>query len=215
MASKHLLFLFIPAILIGAFGLFIQIIRYEPLYPKETAGKSASADIPIFDDDPIIGSRRAGITLIAFEDFGCASCREQHRLFTELLARYPNKVKIVWKGLPVTRFPIPSDTAHQYAFCAREAGKFDAFAAAVFEETDSLDDAPLRRIARDAGMDEKKLDSCLASPRPAAYLERSKALAEALQIQSVPAVFLAGMQIDPPNRLEGWAALLNLEASTP
>lgn len=214
MSKKIWLFLFLPAIAIALFGLFVQIIRYEPLYPKETAVAGENADIPIFDEDPILGSRRAGITLIAFEDFGCAACRDQHRLFTELIVRYPGKIKIIWKGLPVTRFPVPSDMAHRYAFCANEAGRFEAFAAAVFEEPDALNDTALLRIATTVGLDEKKLRSCLASPRPDAYIQRIEALAEALQIQSVPAVFMGGAQIDPPTSVAGWAALLKLE-STP
>lgn len=207
-----MLLIFIPAILVGAFGLFVQIIRYEPLYPKdapEAPAPAAEAVIPIFDNDPILGSKRAPVTLIAFEDFGCAQCRAQFLTLQELMRQYPEKIKIVWKALSATRFPIPSETSHAYAFCANEEGKFEAFAAGVFSAIDIREET-LAAAGNSAGLDAQRLASCLASSRPQAYKERIETLAEAFNIQAVPAIFLDGRQIDPPKHLDAWVTLLEL-----
>src|SRR3989338_11569161 len=106
--TRHILFIFLPAVIIAAFALFIRLLQYEPLFPKEdntVAEEPQALQIPIFPDDPIMGDKKAAITLIAFEDLGCAACAEQDDLFRQLLEKYPSKIKIIWKPLPVTFIP--------------------------------------------------------------------------------------------------------------
>lgn len=214
MNSRKLVLIFLPALFIGAFGLFIQILRYEPLYPKASGLPRAQADIPIFDEDPILGSRRASMTIIVFGDLGCDTCRNQFILLQEMIERYPKQVKVIWKNISVTRFPISSEATHAYAYCAQAQEKFTAFTEAFFSE-DPFREEILSIAAREADVKEKDLASCLASGRPQAYGARTEALAKALNIQEVPAIFLQGAQIPSPNSLEQWITVLNLEPTTP
>src|SRR3989338_6953802 len=100
--TSHLLAIFIPALLVVGFTLFIQVLRYEPLYPTQAPaaagddGAVAEVHVPIAADDPILGDRSAPITLIAFEDFGCEACNQQHTLFAELLKKNTGRGKIIW-----------------------------------------------------------------------------------------------------------------------
>ncbi|MEK7084106.1 MAG: thioredoxin domain-containing protein, partial [Patescibacteria group bacterium] len=124
--TRHIIFIFLPAILIAGFALFIQIVQYRSANEAENP-ETASIQIPVFPDDPILGDKKAGITVIAFEDFGCPGCKDQSDIFNELLDKYPGKIKIIWKGLPVTRFPFSTRRTNEYAFCANRQGKFSAF----------------------------------------------------------------------------------------
>ena len=183
--THHIILIFIPAILLVGITLFIRIIQYQSLYQKDTqvvTNNENNLPIPIFSDDAIIGDKRAPITLIAFEDLGCEACAAQNILFDELLAKYPKKVKIIWKGLPVTRFPVATDQAHEYAYCAALQNKFVPFKQQVYANNSNLTPAIVEQMAVEAGVNIDKVETCIATGAPQQYIENTKQLAKILQI---------------------------------
>ena len=209
--TKHIILLLIPAILLAAFGFFIRVVQYEPLYPQVPATTESPPIIPITSEDPILGNPRASTTLIIFEDFACDHCKDLHHDLDTLLQQYPNKIKIVVKGLPVARFPYRTEPAHEYGYCARAQGKYDAFARLAFANNSALSSATLERIANEASLDKTKLADCLAGDKPKNYRDTVATLAEGLHIASVPAIFLNNVQINPPDTVEGWKEVLELK----
>ncbi|MFA4830592.1 MAG: DsbA family protein [Patescibacteria group bacterium] len=214
--TRHILFILLPAILIVAFALFVRALQYEPLQPKKTEEKetvepkTAKLQIPISPDDPIMGGKKAPITLIAFEDLACGHCAEQDAIFKELLAKHPNKIKIIWKPLPVIFLPYPSGTAHKYAFCANKQNKFEEFKTIAFSNQMELSPNILSAIAEQINLNPEILQSCLESGEVASYLETTKQLGIALNIQSVPAIFFNNVQIENQTTVTGWKTLLQL-----
>jgi len=65
---KKILLIFIPAILVVSFGFFIEIIKYQPLFPKVKPQDNTPQQfiIPLYPQDPIIGNAKSPITIIAF-----------------------------------------------------------------------------------------------------------------------------------------------------
>lgn len=212
MKIKYLLAIFIPAILIAALALFVRFIQYEPQTPAETETLTTNTgvQIPIYPDDPVLGSKKAPISIIAFEDFGCDGCRTQSALINSMMQKYPNKIKVIWKGLVVTKFPVPTDLAHQYGFCANKQGKFNEFSQLAFANGNNLTQTILDAIAKEIKLDDKDLAECLNSGAVASYMSKNEQLGMALNIQSVPTFFLNNKQINPPQILEGWEAVLGL-----
>lgn len=211
--SRQLYAIFIPAILMVGLGLFIRITQFSKLKASEQAGYDTAqnpVEIPILPTDPILGFAESPITIVAFEDFACDGCRIQAGFFQQLLQTYPKKIKIVWKGLPVVRIPVSSEMAHTYGYCAQAQGKFSAFADHAFASGGSLTDDILHGIAQKIGLDEKRLTDCLVSPDPGTAIATTKQIATFLNIQSVPAIFVDNIQIQPPQFIEGWKSLLKL-----
>lgn len=203
--------LFTPVILIAAGLLWMRIVQFETSEDSKTDTLEQDiALIPIVQEDPVLGKKNARATLVVFEDYGCPACKQQSELLDTILTSYPNDVKIIWKGLPVTQFPYPSGEAHDYAYCAHKQDQFEAFKTYAFANADNLSPAILRSIATEIGLNEKKLTECLASPAPAAYREQTEQIARLLNIQSVPTVFLNNTQIETPPTIEGWQVLLEL-----
>lgn len=203
--------IFIPALVVAGLGLFIQVLRYEPLFPKKTATDPTEFSIPFLPTDPIIGLKRAGKTIVAFEDFGCHSCKQYDEILTQLVATHPSAVRIIWKGIPVTRFPYPSEPALKYAYCANAQKKFTEFKNQAFALNDQLSDTVLKQIAADIKLDPDDLAKCLAEPAIEDYLNQTKNLALMLNIQAVPTFFLDNKQIEGPQTVEGWELLLGLK----
>lgn len=214
--THKLLLIFLPAIIIAALTLFIRFIQYRPLVPKELAERAQNKttltglQIPIYSDDPIMGNKKATHTIIVFGDFGCEHCRTLSVTLDELLANYTDKVKIIWKGLVVTKFPYSTEAAHQYAFCANRQGKFTEFSNFAFTNYDKLTAQTLKSIATNIELNEKKLTECLTSVEITEYSQKNEMLGMALNIQTVPTIFLNNKQINPPADLEGWKAVLGL-----
>ncbi len=211
--TKHLLSIFVPALVIAGIALFVRIIQYQPLFPKidpEKIKNPAALIIPIFPDDIIIGDKKAPITLIAFEDLGCEACKAADATLNAVLAKYPGKLKIVWKGLPVAVFPYPTETAQKYAYCANKQKKFATFKDYAYANADNLSDETLDIILEKTEIDAVKLKECAATDATAQYLTRVKELAASLNIQSVPTFFLNNKQIPGSQSEDGWVSLLGL-----
>lgn len=214
MKIRQLLMIFIPALVLLVLFLFIRVVQYEPLNPtleQNTDQENIDTSvIPLFPEDPIIGDKKASASIVVFADFGCDQCKNEYALFQQILAEYPSKVKMIWKGLPVTKFPYDSTLSHSYAFCAHKQGKFPAFANIVFENNFSLNEENLNDIALAADLDVSRLQTCAQSQEPAQHMEKNKQIARLLNIQSVPTMFLNNKQIPNPQTVDEWKALLSL-----
>ncbi len=207
------MFIFIPATLLAAVFLFVRVVQYQPLFPKEDKTEnpeSKTLSVPIFPDDPILGNKKAGTGIVAFEDFGCEACKEQTAIFEELVNKYPGAIRIIWKGLPVTQFPYPTELAESYGYCANKQGMFDIFKTYAFSNSGNLSQTSLDIISEEIKLNKEKLTECLESPATANHITQTKQIARILNIQAVPAIFVNGKQIDPPKSLEGWETLLGL-----
>ncbi len=207
MNLKKMLLIFIPALLFLSFILFIEILHYEPQFPEK---KEVSKDftIPIMPDDPILGVKRAGKTIVTFGDFSCPNCQVYHEVFKQLLAKHPNAVRIVWKGLPVTSFPYPSEPAILTGYCAASQGKFAEFSELAFANRDNLSDIRVKELATTLELDQKDLASCLVSQEATTHLENNKAIAANLNIQAVPVFFINDIQANVQPTTEAWEEAL-------
>lgn len=214
MGPKKIYLIFIPAILLALIALIVRMVQYEPLFPDKTENETNTEDtlsiVPIFDEDIIIGSKRAPITLIAFEDLGCHSCNAQLALLTQLQQKYPNTIKIIWKTLSVTTFPYPSEKTNNYGYCAYDQGVFDAFKQFAFDHIDTMTDQILLDGVTTVGLNQKRLEKCLTSEALYYHIEKNKQLAHMLNIQSVPTFFFQNKQVATPETLSQWEALLQL-----
>ena len=211
MKTKQIILIFIPAISLAILVLFIRIIQYEPLMPKlDDQNKKMSNLVEIYPNDPILGYKKAGITIVAFQDFSCPACQSEIITFYKLIQKYPEKIKIIWKGLAITDFPFSTKLAHEYAYCMNEQDNFENFIQFAFANSDNLNELILSSIIKQDFVNEKKLSKCLKSGQAENYVNLIKNQALQLNIQSIPAVFINNAQIKPPSSLEGWEILLNL-----
>jgi protein-disulfide isomerase len=211
--TKKLLTVFVPAIALVAFALFIRVLQYEPLFPKEEnnpADTNGQFVIPIFPNDPILGDKKAPTTIIAFEDFSCPSCKQQSALLDTLLETYPGKFKIIWKGLPVSEYPYSSKLAHTYGYCAHAQEKFNEFRQLAFANSDNLSESILQKISESLDINTNKFSECLSSTNPQSYFANVEGVATILNIQSVPTFFIDNKQITTPKTETDWETILGL-----
>jgi protein-disulfide isomerase len=81
------------------------------------------AAVPIAGS-PFKGPEYAPVTIVKFEDYQCPFCKQVQPIFSELLSRYNDKIRLVHKDLPLEAIhPLARPTA-EAARCANEQDKF-------------------------------------------------------------------------------------------
>ncbi len=127
------------------------------------------------DDDPVLGSADAPVTIIEFSDFQCPYCRIfWSDALPQIKSEYIDKglARLVYRDLPLTS--IGHEMAQPYAEaaeCADDQGKFWEMHDKIFEEqakkgTDTITSitlADVKNWARDIGLDGEGFDQCLSS----------------------------------------------------
>jgi protein-disulfide isomerase len=214
LSTKQILLIFFPVVITLGVIFALEFYQYEPLYPNKSQIKQQKPEVnqlPVFQNDFILGNKSAPKTIITFEDLGCSACKNQYEIFQKLIKKYPNKIKVVWKPLTVKKIPVSSKDAHHYAFCLSKQEKFSKFAELAFANSNNLTQSVLESISKKINSNQSQLDSCLKSKQPETYLEKNKQLAKLMNVQSVPAIFINGKEEQEPKTLNGWESLLNLK----
>ena len=106
----------------------------------------------------VLGNPNAKVTVTKFTDFQWPYCARSVSLIDEVLAKYPNDVKVVIKNFPLGSHK-QARKAAQYALAAHKQGKYKEMYHKIFEDYRSLksnEDLP-KQIAAELGLDIAKL----------------------------------------------------------
>lgn len=171
-------------------------------YQEELESDAAKAELeekiknPVKIDvgeSPVKGPGEAKVTVIEFSDFECPYCREASDTLGELLKRYPKEVKLSFKHLPLP-FHTQATPAALASMAAHEQGKFWEYHDKLFEQQDQLGAPTFEKIAREIGLDIEKFKQDITSEEIKRKITEDEKLAEKLEIEGTPAIFVNGVQ---------------------
>lgn len=174
----------------------INAIQQYEQNARETAAAEAKKLLETRMDDlnndatsPFVGPKDAKVTVVEFFDYSCGYC---HRLFPELKAVIEANpdVKFVFK--PLTFLGDVSLAAAQASLAAGNQGKFIEVHNALFGSSDRLTKEKIRDIAEKQGVDMTKFDKDLNSASVVEGIAKTSELANAIQVNGVPALFVNG-----------------------
>lgn len=118
------------------------------------------------DDDPVMGSDSATVTLIEFTDYECPFCgRHYSETLVQIKQNYVDtgKVKYVVRDYPLSFHPAAQKAA-EATECADEQGKFWEMHDKLFETQGSWGSdhvATFKQYASDLGLNTSAFDTCL------------------------------------------------------
>jgi predicted DsbA family dithiol-disulfide isomerase/uncharacterized membrane protein len=151
----------------------------------------AAGEVP----DVIARERRPGIaTIVEFMDFQCPYCREQHQTMKQVVADYADRVRVVYKHVPLPNHRHAEDAARA-ACCAEEQEKEIAVADALFSSEDLTPEA-CARLAEQAGLDMQAYGECMASDRPDRRLSSDLEDARAIGLRGLPTFFVNDVRLE-------------------
>lgn len=138
----------------------------------------------VIGESPTTGSTQSNILLVEFSDFQCPYCAEAHKTLKELLAKYPDKVRLVYKNLPLISIHAEALPAATAAWAAYQQGKFWEYQDALFTNQKQLGKAIYLDIAKKLNLDLGKFKSDLTLATPA--ITKDIQLAEKLGVPGTP-----------------------------
>ena len=107
----------------------------------------------------VLGNPNAAVTITKFTDFQWPYCARSVSLIDDLLAKYPNDVKVVIKNFPLGSHK-QAKKAAQYALAAHKQGKYKEMYHTIFDNYKQLktnEDLPVQLAAEIGGLDIAKL----------------------------------------------------------
>ncbi len=152
------------------------------------------------DDDPMIGSPNAPVTIVEFSDFECPFCARFHQDTLPLIMQNyveTGAVNIVYRDFPIDRIHPNARMAHIASECADEQGMFWPYHDMLFEgqsEWNRLGPEELAgQMVTYAGalsLDVDAFASCLENPVINAEISADKAQGSQYGATGTPAFFI-------------------------
>ncbi|PWT88775.1 MAG: hypothetical protein C5B55_12530 [Blastocatellia bacterium] len=141
---------------------------------------------------PTKGARQPTLTIVEFSDFQCPYCRQVQPTLNALLDEYAQRVRVVFKYLPIESHA-NSHLAAEGAYCASEQERFWQFHDAIFASSEVSKNS-LELIATNLGLNLSKFSECSKSVRPQVAIAKDLENAKLLGIESTPS-FVIGDEI--------------------
>ena len=139
--------------------------------------------VPVVEEGRVIfGNKDAPITIVEFSDFQCPYCSRGYQTVKEVQKEYGDKVRIVFKHLPLDFHPMAMPASKYFeAIAMQDHKKAEKFHDGIFEDQKMLNqdgEKFLKNLAKKVGADMKKLEKDLNSEavqkRIAADMEEAK-----------------------------------------
>lgn len=159
-----------------------------------------------------IGTTTPQATIVEFGDFACPYSKESYLAIKQVLADYPDKVKIVWRDYLRNEDSIDLAVA---ARCAGAQGKFWEMHDKLFEDQENLttaDEARLNRLvalAVSLGMNDTEFATCLANRDDLAKIQKDYEDGNTLAIIGTPTWFVNNYPISGALTLNKFKELLS------
>ena len=153
------------------------------------------------DDDAVMGSGNAEVTIVEFSDFQCPFCRVfWSGAYQQIKKEYidTGKVRFVYRDYPLSFHPAAQVSA-EAAECAHEQGKFWEMHDKIFGEqakqgtgTVTYGVAELKTWASQIGLDSAKFNQCLDSGKYKSEVEKDLTDGSSYRVDGTPATFVNG-----------------------
>lgn len=168
-------------------------------------------DIPE-DDDYVLGSDSAQITIIEFSDYECPYCRKWHtEVFPQIREKYGDKVRFVYRDFPLYSIHPNAEPAAIAANCAGEQDKYWEFNELLFNGNKDLSPATYEAYAKDLGLNVDTFTSCQSEPGMKEEVTADYDFAANLGVRSTPTFFINGLAVVGAQPFEVFEQVIDME----
>lgn len=161
-------------------------------------------------NQPSVGPANARVTVVEFADLECPMCAETQKFIEhDLIPKYGNKIRIVFKEFPLVQIHHWALTAAIANECAYKLNPADflRYRSTIFAGQDMINAANVRSLLLDfgqrSGLNRLKLADCIDSKATLPRVEADMREGEKLGIMSTPTLFINGSPVVGynPNRV--------------
>ncbi len=172
----------------------VQAAPTAPTAPPTLAEQTPPAVVNVSaDDDPAWGPANAAVTVIEFSDFQCPYCARFHQQTeAQIRSTYGDKIRFVYRDLPLTSIHQFAQGAAEASECAYEQGKFWEYHDLLFDNQTALQVSDLKSYAGRLGLDQAQFDACVDSHKYADEVNKDAQDGAAAGVQGTPSFFING-----------------------
>ncbi|MGD1851762.1 MAG: DsbA family protein [Cyanophyceae cyanobacterium] len=160
----------------------------------------------VIADSPVKGNTDAPITLIEFSDFQCPFCAQAQGEIQRFMSRYGNRVKFVYKHLPLSNIHAQAVPAAAASWAAHQQDKFWVYHDDLYKNQDRLGEELYLELANKYKMDMDQFTRDRASEAAIAAIQKDVDLGEILTIQGTPTFLMDGVILNQAPSAENLTA---------
>jgi len=143
----------------------------------------------------VAGSDNATVTILEYSDFQCPFCGQAEPTIKQILDKYPNDVRVIYKHFPLSQIHPYSEKAAEAAECAADQGKFWEMHDIMFANQNNLYTNSLKQYAKDIGLNTDDFNSCLDSGAMKPRVDNDLRDGGEAGVRGTPAFFVNGRLI--------------------
>lgn len=159
--------------------------------------------------DRVKGPANAPVTILEFSDFECPYCKMASGVVKEVLAAYPDKVKLVYRHFPLRDKHPDAQYAAEAAECAGDQGKFWEISDVIFANQEKLSAADIDKYAKDLSLDMGKFGDCLKAGKFKTKIDADVASGGEYGISGTPSFFVGNEFVSGGSTVEDFKALID------
>jgi len=149
------------------------------------------------EGSPFLGPENAPVTIAVFDDYECPYCAKMEAVFSQLLAKYPEDLKLVIKQYPLRNHPNARQAALA-VMAAHKQGKFWEFHSQLFANYKELSIQKMDEIAESFDLDMKQFRKDILSHDVLKLIVRDVREGQKIGVSGTPSIFLNGKQVKNP-----------------
>ncbi len=185
-----------------------------PAQVTVTAPSEEGLPVPVSEQDPSWGSRKAYVTLVLFSDFQCPFCSRIVPTLNALREKYgAEQLRIVWKNapLPFHGRAIPAAEAAYGVFSLGGNDAFWKFHDKAFENQQNLTNEAFDQWAEATGVPMSRFRRGVALNTWEPKIRADLALADRLHVNGTPSAFINGRVLSGAQPTPAFIALVEEE----
>lgn len=198
---------------IGAAVLGVAITIGGLIYLAETSDVDQPSPLSgeVTAVDHVLGSETASVTIFEYADFQCPACASYHPVVKQVLAQYPEDVRVVFRHFPLRTIHPNAEAASRAAEAAGLQGKFFEMHDLLFNNQARWSNMPnptsaFEEYALSLGLNIDQFKNDTTSSEVKARVQADVESGISANVSGTPTFFINGMPITNPRGLDGFVA---------
>ena len=156
-----------------------------------------------FTINPVMskGPANAPVTIVEVSDYQCPHCKRAQPVLSQVMAKFPDKVRLVFKDFPLG-FHERALPAAEAARCAGEHGRYWEYHDLLFAAQPAFSTANLLEYGARLGLPAEPFAACVESNRHRDAVLADFSEARAAGVRGTPTFFVNGRQIVGAQRIQ-------------
>jgi protein-disulfide isomerase len=170
-----------------------KAIQQPPVPQRPSVDFDKVYNLPV-GSSPVKGKKDARVTVVVFSDYQCPYCSKLEPTLNQVMAAYPNDVKMVFKDFPLS-FHQHAKNAAKAARAAGEQGKFWEMHDLIFENYNQLNDNIYKDLAVKLQLNEAKFLADFNSNKYDNLIQQDITLGQNSGVGGTPTLFMNGKRM--------------------